>query len=342
MSRPNTRSYVKAEQKAEIAFLFVSALIVAFQSETGRTGFADDLRWAAGICRSAWREEQIWDGLVRVQRGHQRRTHLMYAAKMGDVERVRWLLARGAQTELRDSRGWTALNYAACVGVIVALIEMGVDINATSDDHTTPIQKAVQHGNSAAAVALIEAGAITALGVRGHTLICEASEDGQTIIVAALIAVGADNRRWFSHCLHIACQRGHLEIVNLFIAAGENINRPSTFVQWEGLTAFHMSITSDNVSIVNVLIAAGANINKPPSGDRWNGHTPLHLAITSGNLLIVRALIAAGADVNRKASPGTPSRSPLKHANTIVLEQKSAPLSAMQIIAVLKAAGAMP
>jgi hypothetical protein len=36
---------------------FFDALYVAFQSETGRAGYADDLRPAAGICRTTWGEE---------------------------------------------------------------------------------------------------------------------------------------------------------------------------------------------------------------------------------------------------------------------------------------------
>ena len=94
--------------------LILRGLCVAFQSERVRVGFADDLRWAASTCRGAWREEQIWNGLVNVRRGVLKRTHLMYAAAKGDAARVRWLLDRGAQVGInwRDADGNTALHHA--------------------------------------------------------------------------------------------------------------------------------------------------------------------------------------------------------------------------------------
>ena len=76
---------------------FLDALFIAFQSEKGRAGFAEDLKWCAGLCTVTWREEALWNGLVHVPRGRYKLTHLIYVAKRGDIERVRWLLdgARG-------------------------------------------------------------------------------------------------------------------------------------------------------------------------------------------------------------------------------------------------------
>jgi hypothetical protein len=49
--------------------LFLDAIFIAFQSEKGRAGFAEDLRWCAGLCRATWREEALWNGMVHVRRG---------------------------------------------------------------------------------------------------------------------------------------------------------------------------------------------------------------------------------------------------------------------------------
>ena len=70
--------------------LFLDALFIAMQSEKGRAGFAEDLRWCAGLCRATWHEEALWNGMVHVRRGKRKNTHLIYAAQYGDVERVRW------------------------------------------------------------------------------------------------------------------------------------------------------------------------------------------------------------------------------------------------------------
>jgi len=86
----------RADRLERVPQLFLDALFVAMQNERGRAGSADDLRWCAGLCSATWREEALWNGMVHVRRGRRKRTHLMYAAMRGDVERVRWLIARGA------------------------------------------------------------------------------------------------------------------------------------------------------------------------------------------------------------------------------------------------------
>ena len=98
----------------------------------------------APLCRETWGEEQWRDAVKdlphgRVRRegpaaqgatkpfGFQRsplsarRTHVMYAARAGDVARLTWLLARGAQLELKHWEGRTALFLAAregCMGTV--------------------------------------------------------------------------------------------------------------------------------------------------------------------------------------------------------------------------------
>jgi hypothetical protein len=69
-----TFALAAADEEAVRVNPFFDALFIAFQSERGRTGFAEDLRWAAGLCRTTWRKEQLWDGLVNVQRDRQKRT----------------------------------------------------------------------------------------------------------------------------------------------------------------------------------------------------------------------------------------------------------------------------
>ena len=173
---------------------FIDALIIAFQSEAGRTGYAEDLRWAAGLCRATWGEEQIWAGLVHVQRGAKKRTHLMYAALTGNVARVRWLLARGATTELRDADGKTAMHYilrsnaAAC-----ALIEAGADVNAVSKLGTTPVYYSCLLGAVDVLQTLIAAGADVNFAARdGVTPLSTARAISPNAeVVRLLLAAGA-------------------------------------------------------------------------------------------------------------------------------------------------------
>ena len=85
LAPPHESPADRADRLTRVPQLFLDALFIAFQSEKGRAGFAHDLRWCAGLCTATWNEEALWNGLVHVRRGKQKRTHLIFAAQRGDA-----------------------------------------------------------------------------------------------------------------------------------------------------------------------------------------------------------------------------------------------------------------
>ena len=71
---------------------------------------------ASDLCRATRAETGLWSALSRVHYGRRKRTLLMYEALHGRLERVRWLLARGAPRNARDHNGRTALYWASVLG----------------------------------------------------------------------------------------------------------------------------------------------------------------------------------------------------------------------------------
>jgi Ankyrin repeats (3 copies) len=66
---------------------------------------------------------------------------LIAAAKKGDIEAVKSLIAKGANVNARTNYGATALHFAADRGhleVIKALVEAGADVNARDDFYKMP------------------------------------------------------------------------------------------------------------------------------------------------------------------------------------------------------------
>jgi hypothetical protein len=86
---------------------FISALIL-----TGMNKYDEEVAPFLALSRETWGEEILWDALKDKQYGAEKRTRLMYAAKIGDLARVKWLLKRGANVKIEDARGKTALFYA--------------------------------------------------------------------------------------------------------------------------------------------------------------------------------------------------------------------------------------
>jgi ankyrin repeat protein len=100
---------------------------------------------------------------------------LMKAASRGDLKKVRRLLGNGAQVNGRDSRGKTALHFAAQsknVLVVDALVQAGADANAKADGDVTPLMLSVDmgFGDPEIALWLIRAGAdVQAADTNGDT-----------------------------------------------------------------------------------------------------------------------------------------------------------------------------
>jgi len=188
---------------------FLDALAVAMAPARG--GRAEDLRWCAGLCRATWYDEATWSGLVHVERGPKKRTHLMYAALRGDAARARWLLARGAPAAFPHT-GYTPLTWAADRGhleVVRALLAAGANARATTVCSTA----------------------------RGWTALHSASSCNDVHVVRALLAAGADVGAVYSvnlHApLHCAAVAGGVDVVCELLAAGAD----AALADIDGLTA---------------------------------------------------------------------------------------------------------
>jgi ankyrin repeat protein len=89
-------------------------------------------------------------------------TALHIVVKRGDMTYLRFLLAKGADPNLKDDKGTTPLLLAATTGeseMIQALVTGGANVNLGNSSGETPLIRAVQNRDLATARILLTAGA---------------------------------------------------------------------------------------------------------------------------------------------------------------------------------------
>jgi uncharacterized protein len=105
--------------------------------------------------------------------------------------------------------------------------------------------------------------------------------------------------------LHVAAYCGHLEVAELLLARGADVQAPAR----DGLgdTPLLKAVIRQRVEMVALLLAHHADVRIPNLADA----TPLHKAAVYGDPAITQLLLDHGADVHARNSGG---QTPLTHA----------------------------
>ena len=191
---------------------------------------------------------------------------LIDAARRGDGEATRQLLAEGASVQASDERGATALIAAAYgnqLEVARLLVEAGADVNV--QDRTR------------------------------QSAFLIATSEGYLELLLLTLDAGADVHRTDSYHgtgLIRAADRGHVEIIRELLRTDINVNHVNR-LGWTAL--LEAIILGDggprHTEVVQLLVAANADVNLADS----NGVTPLAHARRRGYTGMAAILEAAGA-----------------------------------------------
>ncbi len=241
---------------------------------------------------------------------------LLEAVKLGNLDKVKAMIASGIDVNAKNKDGLTAVMVAAWAGkpeLLKAMIAAGADVNAKDKFGNTALHFAAAIGD-AKWVKDLSTGKHPSIKVKSTKKVTgekkvsgidfllsegapDAPKEAQLEIVKALIAAGADvNAKNYTRGLTavmVAVWAGKPELSKELIASGADVNAKNN----HGDTALQIAARIGHVELVKALIAAKADVNA--QSEENMGVTALMLAT---HVEIVKALIAAGADVNAKES----------------------------------------
>lgn len=223
---------------------------------------------------------------------------LMYAALYGDADDVRALLDEGADPNIKNEVGATALMWAVDdLEKTKLLVEHGADVNARSDDKRTPLViGAGRYGSSAVVKFLLDHGADPSFeGARNFTPLAEAAYAGDEIVLQMLIDRGADLKRGARFALSQSAMLNCIGCAEKLIGSVEK-------TALNGVLTTMLPPRGGNADGLKLLIAHGADVNAKNA----DGRTILMLASSSDTLPpeITKLLIERGADIHAKSSTG--------------------------------------
>ncbi len=214
------------------------------------------------------------------------KTPLMYAAEIGNLETLNFLLDGGADKDATDSRIHTALIYAMQsiknTALIERLVTQGADVNIVTTDGETALSIAIlRHELNIIKILIPKGGKVPSLNSNGYS---------------------------FSTILCKATKYRTLPIVEFLISEGARVNARNL----TGETPLKNAINRSDVKMTSYLIANGAYVNPEDAKEE-----PLHLAAEKGHIAVMDVLLKAGADVNARDVNGrTPLMRAALHANT--------------------------
>ena len=264
------------------------------------------------------------------------------AARSGDVQAVRSLLARGEDANAAHGDGMSALHWAAERGdakIAEALIHAGATVDAvTRIGHYTPLHVASTAGHAVVVELLLASGAnaMAATSTGGVTPLHLAAASGSTAAITALLDRGADvdarEKAWGQTPLIFASARDRVPAIRTLLARGADPEVTSKTVdlvadrrladeaqrrQRSVMEAFEAGDVRATPTQIQAAVLAGRERYlsgevpepeedpdaRPPAIETQGGLTALLHAVRQGYMDAAAALLDDGADIDR-ASEG--------------------------------------
>jgi ankyrin repeat protein len=237
-------------------------------------------------------------------------TALVFAAREGDLDSARILVAGGADVNEATQYGWTPLLTATQnrhYALATFLLERGADPNLANKGGWTPLYLATDNRNIEGGDYPVRAGDldhldfIRTLLARGANVNARATDSTETRTIFTMQWLNEDGATPFLR----AAQSGDIELMKLLLARGadpriataNNVTAlaAAAGVGWVQGVTYERS-EQDNVEAVTLCLELGID----PNAVDGDGRTALHGAAHKGRNAVVELLVAHGAKLDAR------------------------------------------
>ncbi len=240
---------------------------------------------------------------IDARESSQNQTALMWAAAERHADVVKALIDAHADLKAASKQGFTAMHFAARLGdldTVKLLLASGVDVNILTPGNVgyTPLLVAVMRGQIDLALYLLDHGADPNVGAAGFTPLHWASTTWESFAANSVYG-------FIDPMAGIPDRQAKLRIISALIAHGANVNARMTkkqpnfatgYTDSVGATPFLLAASADDVEVMKILLDAGADPKIPTTTNA----TPI-MAATGLNRGIGESLVdeaQASAAVN--------------------------------------------
>ncbi|WP_405562173.1 ankyrin repeat domain-containing protein [Polaribacter sp. Asnod6-C07] len=239
---------------------------------------------------------------------HDGRTYLHWAAYSGKLEIMKYLISKGAKTDVVDTHGNTFLNFAASSGqgnleIYKYGIEIGADITKEKNhDGANALLLVASNVKDFKIIDLFVANgaSLNDKDDNGNGFFEYAAKGGNTKFLSTLIDKGIDTGK---NAMIFASQGSRrksntLETYQFLAKKGIKVNA----VDHENRNPLHfIARNNKDINIYKFFIDKGVDINLQD----YEGNTPFMVSTTSGNLKTIEFLAKDVKNINLKNKKGT-------------------------------------